>query len=365
MKENALQPVNFSNQVLMPDAPNKDQQSRIQRFIDWLDMMNLTWHSIPSLQPYCYYLQREGKIRGDEMDGLAPSTINAHLSTIRSRYRALVNDMGIRSQLMEATRQAASQSDQVQTFADIKGVVDEIYLRLERGIIQSAVKANETISQDTPDSEFPRLTAEQAQELLSLPGGRTLQGKRDTALLGLMLTTGIRAEEASSLVVADLRQTFGGELSLHIRHGKGDKERLIPYGDMDWILVVVEDWLSSASITFGPVFRGFYKGYKKVRKGALSTRAIQDIVSSYAVSIGGHLVALTPHGLRRSYARILFLAGMDPGKIKQNMGHENIQTTFDYIGTLDASDRRPPNAVFFDVASYLREAPPTLSFPER
>jgi len=51
---------------------------------------------------------------------------------------------------------------------------------------------------------------------------------------------------------------------------------------------------------------------------------------------------------------------MDPGKIKQNMGHENIQTTFIYIGNLDASDRRPPNALEFDVASYLREAPPRL-----
>jgi integrase/recombinase XerD len=273
--------------------------------------------------------------------------------------------MEIRSQLMEATRRSVGQSEMIASFADVKGVVDEIYERLERGVIHSPVIVKETHTQDTPDSEFPRLTAAQAQQLLSLPGGNTLQGKRDTALLGLMVTTGIRAEETSSLLVEDLRQTFGGELSLHIRHGKGDKERLIPYGDMDWILVVVEDWLSSASITFGPVFRGFYKGYKKVRKGPLSTRAIQDIVSSYAVSIGGRLVTLTPHGLRRSYARILFLAGMDPGKIKQNMGHENIQTTFDYIGTLDASDRRPPNAVFFDVASYLRESPQRLNFPEK
>jgi integrase len=48
---------------------------------------------------------------------------------------------------------------------------------------------------------------------------------------------------------------------------------------------------------------------------------------------------------------------MDPGKIQQNMGHENIQTTFDYIGTLDASDRRPPKALYFDVADFLQEFP--------
>ena len=44
---------------------------------------------------------------------------------------------------------------------------------------------------------------------------------------------------------------------------------------------------------------------------------------------------------------------MDPGKIQQNMGHENIQTTFDYIETLDASDRRPPNVLHFDLDGYL------------
>jgi transposase-like protein len=33
-----------------------------------------------------------------------------------------------------------------------------------------------------------------------------------------------RSEEASSLVVVDLRQTFGSELSLRIRHGKGNEE---------------------------------------------------------------------------------------------------------------------------------------------
>jgi hypothetical protein len=87
---------------------------------------------------------------------------------------------------------------------------------------------------------------------------------------------------------------------------------------MDSILAVAEDWLSAAYITYGSAFRGFYKGY--IRKGALSTRAIQDIVSSYAVNIGGHLITLTPHGQRRSYARILFLAGMDPGKIKHEHG---------------------------------------------
>jgi hypothetical protein len=56
---------------------------------------------------------------------------------------------------------------------------------------------------------------------------------------------------------------------------------------------------------------------------------------------------------------------IEPGKTKQNMEHKCARTTFDDIGTPDAYDRQLPNAVFIDVASYLREALPTLSYPEK
>jgi hypothetical protein len=39
---------------------------------------------------------------------------------------------------------------------------------------------------------------------------------------------------------------------------------------------------------------------------------------------------------------------IEPGKTKQNMEHKCARTTFDDIGTLDASAQRPPIAVFFD-----------------
>jgi len=55
-----------------------------------------------------------------------------------------------------------------------------------------------------------------------------------------MLCTGIRARGLSALEVKDLRQELGGELALHAREGKGAVERLIPYGELDWRLVVVD-----------------------------------------------------------------------------------------------------------------------------
>ena len=123
--------------------------------------------------------------------------------------------------------------------------------------------------QDTADSAHLRLTREQAEILLNAPGVDTLQSLRDTAIIALMLCTGIREAELSALDVKDIGQELGGELALHVREGKGAKERLIPYGELDWCLAIVDKWLAAAGISSGPVFFGFYKGFKKHRLGRI------------------------------------------------------------------------------------------------
>ena len=61
----------------------------------------------------------------------------------------------------------------------------------------------------------------------------------------------------------------------------------------------------------------------------------------YPIWIDGALKAVTPHDLRRSYARNLFLAGIPVEVIRQNLGHVDVKTTQDYIGVLDGSTRAP------------------------
>ena len=50
---------------------------------------------------------------------------------------------------------------------------------------------------------------------------------------------------------------------------------------------------------------------------------------------------MTPHDLRRSYARNLFKAGISIEVIRQNLGHFDAKTTQAYIGVLDGSTRAP------------------------
>lgn len=103
--------------------------------------------------------------------------------------------------------------------------------------------------------------------LLVAPGLDDLRGLRDTAVIALLLCTGLREGELHALEVRDLRQRLGGELALHVRKGQGCKERLVSYGELDWVLVVVDAWLEAAGLAKGPDFRGFYRGNQSLRPG--------------------------------------------------------------------------------------------------
>ena len=117
------------------------------------------------------------------------------------------------------------------------------------------------------------------------------------------------------------------------------------------MLAIVDKWREAAGIDQGPVFRGFYKGNRKLRPGRLSLRAVEYIVGAYPVRRGGERVRLKPHDLRRTYARRLHEAGLSPAAIQQNLGHADVKTTLGYIGQLDAGQRRPPAIYAFDLRS--------------
>ena len=285
------------------------------------------------------------------LEDLAPSSAAAHLATIRGSYKKIVGSNQYRDAVEVAIIDALEAAGQPYSIADREAAVNRIIERTKNAINPNLSRVSVTKNQDNPDSDYHRLTARQAEALLKAPGVNTLQGLRDTSLIALMLATGIRAAEAAALEVIDLRQSLGGELALHVRHGKGDKGRLIPYGDMDWILVIIDAWTQAAGIHEGAVFRGFYAGYTTVRNSALTTRAIQDILAGYSVPINGDLVTITPHDLRRTYARLNYEIGMDLISIQQNLGHASLKTTQGYIGVMDASARRPVMVIEFDLSA--------------
>jgi site-specific recombinase XerD len=322
MNQQALTITQTPGAALIPPDVDKHTKYRLRKFIGWLGDRN--WLA-PDLAAYRDHL----------LENYAASTVSAHLSTVRARYAAVLRDNGLRDILYRNV------PENCETPADQAAFVDEVITRLENATdpANSAVKTK-TI-QDRPDSDHLRLTQAQAESLMNSPDPTTLRGLRDRAVIGLLLCCGLREAELVALDVADLRQRKEGELGLLVREGKGCKQRMVFYGELSWALpLFIEPWLQAAAITEGAVFRSFWKG--GALRGRLSKRAVQNIIASYPIAIGGKMVKVRVHDCRRTYAKRWYDSGGDPLALKENMGHEDLQTTLGYIGTQDVSRRRAP-----------------------
>lgn len=281
---------------------------RVQAFIRWAG--DDWWQ--PDLEGYAHHLLTER--------GLTKSTAAQYLGSVKTAYAHLLKDNKLRRWIIEHA--------QGETLAERQAYYFEWRDQLTNSLDEISIKVPRVRDQD--ERKFKRLTQKQVEALLHEPGTDTLMGIRDTAILALLFCTGVRREELCNLEVRDLRAYKGDELSLHIREGKGNVARLVPYGDLVWCLEIVDEWLRRAEITEGFVFRGLYKN-ERLRPGGLRFTSMNKLLERYGLS---------PHNARRTYARRMYDAGMDIVAIRDNLGHSLIETTERYIGGLDASARR-------------------------
>jgi integrase len=96
------------------------------------------------------------------------------------------------------------------------------------------------------------LTAEQAHSLWQAPDNQGLKGKRDRALLALLLACGLRRHEAVGLRIDDLQQREEHWAIVDLL-GKAGHVRTVPIPD--WVKGQLDEWLEAAGIARGRVFR--------------------------------------------------------------------------------------------------------------
>jgi integrase len=171
------------------------------------------------------------------------------------------------------------------------------------------------------------LTDEQARSLWQSPDHARMKGKRDRALLALLLACGLRRHEAANLRVEDLQQREDHWAIVDLV-GKGRHIRTVPMPD--WVHMELLAWLSSASINRGKIFRRVSRTGRVLGDG-ISEKAIWHVVRSSASKVG--VPALAPHDLRRTCARLCRNAGGELDQIQLLLGHVSIQTTEQYLGS--------------------------------
>ncbi len=155
------------------------------------------------------------------------------------------------------------------------------------------------------------LTAEQGNALWQAPDRHRLKGKRDRALLALLLACGLRRHHWA---IVDLV-------------GKGGHVRTVPVPD--WVRTELEDWLAATAIDQGRLFRRVNKVGRTWGDG-MTVKAVWHIVKESARSIG--VARLAPHDLRRTCARLCHASGGELEQIQFLLGHVSVQTTERYLG---------------------------------
>ena len=157
-------------------------------------------------------------------------------------------------------------------------------------------------------------------------------GVRDGALIGVLYGSGLRRSELVALDVADYDVQAG---SLTVRHGKGNKARLVyvaPGAEQ-----AIADWLALRLLAPGPLFMPVNKGGHIVAR-RLSDQAVLYILARRAQDAG--VRAFSPHDMRRTFIGDLLDAGNDIATVQQLAGHANIQTTARYDRRGEAVKKR-------------------------
>jgi site-specific recombinase XerD len=152
------------------------------------------------------------------------------------------------------------------------------------------------------------LTAEQGQALLQAPDHQRLKGKRDRALLALLLACGLRRHEAVALRLDHLQQREEHWAIVDLV-GKGGHVRAVPVPG--WVRTELADWLAAAAIDRGRLFRRVNKVGRTWADG-MTVKAVWHIVKESARRIG--VAKLAPHDLRRTCARLCHASG---GELEQ------------------------------------------------
>ena len=170
------------------------------------------------------------------------------------------------------------------------------------------------------------LSVREIENLISSIDRSTWQGIRDRAILEVMYGCGLRVSEAAGLRISSL---YLDEGFIRVR-GKGNKERLVPIGEMasDAVAEYMEYRPEPADNSFDDILflNRFGKSLSRVSMFKMVKR--QALVADIRKSI-------SPHTFRHSFATHLIENGADLRVVQEMLGHESIVTTeiYTHIGS--------------------------------
>jgi integrase/recombinase XerD len=188
------------------------------------------------------------------------------------------------------------------------------------------------------------LTVDQVNALLRSINRETIQGKRDYAIINLMVHTGLRCIEISRMDVADASCLRSHTWTLMIQgksHLAKDREVNVP----DEVMGPV--WIYQTERHTPPGENPpMFVNHSYNRKGQRFTQlSISKITKKYMRAIGIDSLKLTAHSLRHTAAINAIKAGAKINEVQSMLGHVNSASTDIYLRALEAETAQEGTAV--------------------
>lgn len=178
------------------------------------------------------------------------------------------------------------------------------------------------------------VTVEEIKELFTTAKNHPTEKRqyRDLVILVLLYSCGLRRSEAAAVNISDINFDVG---QLHVRKGKGNKERLVPLNRYN--LQLLETYVYD--------IRPIYYKVTGNESLLLNQKCTRLLGRDFAKHLKALIIAtentelidkgITPHSLRHSIATHLLHGGMDIETIQQFLGHSHLDTTEIYTHLLD------------------------------
>ena len=175
------------------------------------------------------------------------------------------------------------------------------------------------------------LTLEQARDLLSSIDRTTNEGKRNYALIHLLLTTGLRTIEIERANVEDIRNVANHSVLYVMGKGRDTKDEYVKLTYET--LKAINEYLGTRTIKSDkePLFTSLSDRTNGQR---LKTRSIREIIKKSYLNIGITSEKITTHSLRHTAITLSLIGGTPLQEVQQMARHSNINTTMIYAHNL-------------------------------
>jgi len=191
------------------------------------------------------------------------------------------------------------------------------------------------------------LSVDEVFALLESPGYKDSFGARDSAMLELLYSTGMRVSELVAVNMTNL--DFDSEM-VRVR-GKGNRERLIPIGHP--AIKALSEYFIQRDVQLkirmqqGKKFDG-EAVFLNSRGSRITTRSVERLIAEYGRKAGIDK-PVTPHVLRHSFATHLLEMGADMRSVQELLGHASLSTTqkythLDMVHLMKVYDKAHPKA---------------------